>query len=316
MPLRTPALTALLVLAASTAPAAEAYRFRNPFHPAQCDRAIAAGSSWLRRENPERARRVLAEGYLCRALRDDPWALHESIRLFRRIVRDDPADFFATLHLADALRRSYPLSEEAHAMLRRTRRMLAGGADVGAALPDLRAYLDEALAAMTGQRGRVLPELERLRGALRAAERGEARPDGVTRIADGGSRRSDDSSGVSASDLRAFLSQVVLTGPAGTDEALATLQARGPALLGPVETALGRAEILRGRENPRATIERYRKVEASACAGGRLEESCRLARWRLDQLRALAPTEVSLLRAGEERREHESSTSQREEVRR
>jgi tetratricopeptide (TPR) repeat protein len=296
MSIRAALAACSILLAASSTSAADAFRFRSPFDPSQCQRAITAGSGWLLRESPSRARLVLAEGYLCRALQDDPWALRAAIRLFRDAMRDDPLDFFALLQYADALRRLYPISDEARAVLRRAQQMLADDADVGASRTELEAYVDEALRAMHSQRAAILPGLERRRRDLQAAvAEAQAASLGLAgsrlcHVASPSSPDVPDGGALDVSDLDAFLSQVVLRGPAGRREALDVLDAIGAALLtNPAELILRRVEILRGEENPHMVAELYRSVEAFTCFDDPLPESCRRARWRLQQLQSWPP---------------------------
>jgi hypothetical protein len=104
---------------------------------------------------------LLAEGFLCRGLRDDPAALDAAIGLFEDVVRDQPSNFFARLELADALRKRFPASREAEAALRRALAELKN-ADLGAATTGLKQYMEENLAAIVDQRVRLLASLERL----------------------------------------------------------------------------------------------------------------------------------------------------------
>jgi hypothetical protein len=246
-----------------------AFSFRNPFNPQQCERAIGAGKQALAQDEPSSgARMLLAEGLLCRGLEDDPWALDAAISLFRRTVAQEPSNFFAQLELADALRKRFPLSDEAWTALQRVEGMLPN-ADVGAARGELAEYVDENLAAMANSRARTLPLLPVERAAL------------ATGI-------------ISPSDMAAFLSQLALTGPDGVREAEDSLE-KYVARHGDDETAaLQRAEILRGTVDPSASRALYAAAAARLCSPVTPEHrECAQAKWRLEQV------ERTLARGGE-----------------
>lgn len=151
---RVGAIAAAVVLGfnASAAIADPAYSYRSPFHPEQCEKAIVAGRRAVAADaENRRARLILAEGLLCRGLQGDSQALDAAIALLEQTVTDEPANFFAQLELADALRQRSPVSEQAERALQHARDLLAA-ADVGAARQELAAYIDENLAAVAQSR--------------------------------------------------------------------------------------------------------------------------------------------------------------------
>lgn len=247
----------------SVSGAEPAYSFHSPFHPQQCDRAIDAGHRQLDRDPSDGTGRMLvAEGLLCRGLEDDPGALDAAIGMLRQIAADQPAHFFAQLELADALRKRFPLSDDAQAALLRARDLLQT-ADVGAARQELTDYIDENLAAVAQHRAGALPFLE----------------ESAQRLA---------TNTLSPAEMAGFISVLAQTGPEGllgaeqrldtylmrhTDDALATLY---------------RAELLRGRVLPETSRRLYAEAEARLCDRPRAEAEspeCRLARSRERQLR-------------------------------
>ncbi len=240
--------------------------YSNPFHPDQCEIALATGEQALAR-NPEdaRARQIVAEALLCRGLeRDDPWALDAALGAFQAQLSAHPDDFFAQLYAAEALRRRFPLADEAPIAFERAQAALAT-ADVGAARTELGAHLRESLAALNAHRQQFLPLL---RARTAALQHGSLAPGQVV-------------------DL---LTLLVQTGPTGIDRALAILAAelvRQPNLA--LDTFY-RAEILRGRESPQALMRLYRAAAAALCEAPPATplNECQRARWRLEQLEATA----------------------------
>jgi len=257
---------ALLIAAAvplcgvtSTVAVEPACSFRSPFSLQQCERAIRTGKQALAQdESSAGARMLLAEGLLCRGLEDDPGALDAAAEMLRRIVAEEPSNFFAQLELADALRKRFPLSDEAHAALRRARTGL-DAADLGAAREDLTDYIQENLAAMAQQRAAILPLLR---------SRAEALACGT----------------LSATDLADSVILLSETGPDGIDQAQRGLDvylARHP---GDALGTLYRAEILRLEGQGTRSLPLYAEAEKHLCVPGAAPSSeCSLARWRLKQ---------------------------------
>ncbi len=137
-----------LLLSALPAAADPAYRYRSPFHPDQCDKAIASATDDLESDpDNRRARLILAEGHLCRGLTGAPAALDTAIDLLQQITSVEPSNFFAQLDLADAIRRRSPFAVAAAPALQRARTLLAF-TEVGAARRDLERYIDDNLAAV------------------------------------------------------------------------------------------------------------------------------------------------------------------------
>ncbi len=240
--------------------AAQPSPFRSPFHPEQCERAISAGKHQLAR-NPgcSRARLQVAEGFLCKGLEDDPDALDAAISMFRQIVADEPLNFFAELELADALRKRFPLSQEAQSELLRTRRAL-GAADVGAARQELAGYVDENFAATADLRLRMVPLIEERAAALAA---GTILPADMAVFVILQAETGIDGLAQAGRDLETYLAL-------HDDETLATLY---------------RAEILRMRGMKDRCRPLYVEAAERLCHDGAPPSSeCSLARWRLEQL--------------------------------
>jgi tetratricopeptide (TPR) repeat protein len=257
---------ALLIAAAvplcgvtSTVAAQPAYSFRNPFNPQQCERAIRAGKQALaQQEWSAGARMLLAEGLLCRGLEDDPRALDAAAEMLRRIVAEEASNFFAQLELADALRKRFPLSDEAQAALRRARAGL-DASDLGAARQALTDYIDENLAAMAQQRAVILPPLR---------SRAEALESGT----------------LSASDLADSVILLSESGPDGIDQAERGLDVYLALHPGDALGTLYRAEILRLEGQGTRSLPLYAEAEKRLCVPGAAPSSqCSLARWRLKQ---------------------------------
>lgn len=145
--------------------------YQNPFHPAQCERAIAAAQSALSADARDaRARAMLAQGLLCRGLtQDDPWALSAAVQSFEAQLRDDPGSFFTQLYVAEALRRRFPLSDAVPTAFARAVIVLST-ADVGAARGELAAYVEQAGAEARRYREQFLPLLHTRLAALSAGE--------------------------------------------------------------------------------------------------------------------------------------------------
>jgi tetratricopeptide (TPR) repeat protein len=258
--------TALVLLSVlHFALAAEAaYSFRSPFHPQQCDHAVAAGQRLLQRAPTSEARVLLAEGLLCRGLdEDDPWALEEAIEMFRRVLADEPGSFFALLDLADALRGRFPLSEEARTAMIRVRDAL-GNADVGDARESLAEYIDDNLATFADQRRHALPLLQTWAAALAADS-------------------------LSSADIPGFVSLLAQTGPEGLRRAEDGLDRY--LAMGRDDTLVTfyRAEISRGRATPERLRLMYEQIAARSCGSDPSTQAaqCSVARLRLSQLRRL-----------------------------
>ena len=247
---------------------AASYSYATPFHPTQCRAAIGAGCKALER-NPSdrRARLILAEGFLCAGLQDDAWALDAAISRLERIIADEPANFFARLDLADAVRMRYPLSDAAHDTLAMADDLL-DDADIGAAGPDLRRYVRQNIRGLEAARSVAS-------GSLTAA--GEPSPIGAQPLSLAALARS---------------TQLALTGPSAATQVQSVLDAhlrRTPndplAFLLSAELQLGRA--------PRETVrDLYQKAKAMLCIDVRYPTQCDLATRRIKQL-ALPPAECT-----------------------
>jgi hypothetical protein len=129
--------------------------FRSPFHPDECTAAITEARRQLRM-HPKglRWQRVLADGFLCLGLKDDPVALDRAASLFRIVLARAPGDLRAQVGLADALRRCTPLSTAALIALQRAEEIVAS-VDASRDL-DLRGYIAENLAALRQRRAQFL----------------------------------------------------------------------------------------------------------------------------------------------------------------
>jgi hypothetical protein len=204
---------------------------------------------------------ILAEGLLCRGLDDDPEALDAAAVLLRNVAAEEPANFFAQLELADALRKRFPLSDEAWSAARHALEML-GRADVGAARPDLTGYLTENLAAMDAQRRQAAPALARHAAGLAAGT-------------------------LSPAEIREYLNLLVLTGPEGLTRAAAAVDAYLARQCDDALATLYRGEIARGRASRSESRSLYAAAQARLCRSDATAveaAECELARWRLQQL--------------------------------
>jgi tetratricopeptide (TPR) repeat protein len=242
-PLIASAGLALACSAAVPALGEPAFSYRSPFHAEQCDTALAYARQREAREPADRrARRLVAEALLCRGLDDDLAALDAAIAQLHAIGRDEPADVFIQLELADAVRKRFPLSDDAQALLRRARALLDAG-DVGAARADLTDYIEDNLAAVVAYRARQQPRLAALAAAFRAEQ-------------------------LSAVEVGEFVSLLALTGPGGllvAEERLNEYLAQHP----DAELAtLRRAELLRGRASVDTVRELYQAAERALCVDG------------------------------------------------
>ena len=240
--------------------------YSNPFHPDQCEIALASGEQALVRNSQDaRATEIVAEALLCRGLeRDDPWALQAAIAAFRARLSSQPDDFFSQLYYAEALRRRFPLADETPVAFKRAHTTLAT-ADVGAARAALNAYLIDALADVNSNREQFLPVL---RARAASLEQGPLAPAQLI-------------------DLLTLLAQ---TGPRGVDHALAILDAQVSRQPDAALDTFYRAEILRGRESQGALVRLYQSAEAAVCEATRATplNECQRSRWRLEQLEAIA----------------------------
>lgn len=237
-----------------------AYSFQSPFSAEQCDRAIVAARQELTRDGSRsHGRLLLAEGLLCRGLEDDPTALDSAAEILRQIVRDEPANFFAQLELADALRKRFPLSDEAQTMLGRARQLL-DGTDVGAARQRLAQYIDDNLAAMAEQHARTLPLVQTRAAALATGT-------------------------LPPADMAGFVILLAQTGPDGVVQAERSLETYLTRHYDDMLATLYRAELLRAGGAAERARPLYADAEARLCHAGTVQSSeCSLARWRLEQL--------------------------------
>jgi hypothetical protein len=217
--------------------------YSNPFHPEQCELAVAAGRRWTARagQHPAGAA-VLAEGLLCRGLEaDDPWALQAALTALQARDAEDGGDFFAHLYAAEAVRRRYPLSDAAVAAFERAAAVLAT-ADVGAARAELDRHLRQAMESLQAHRRQFLPLLQRRAAEL---EQGVVLP---------------------PSHLVDLLTLLAQSGPAGVGRALAVLDAHLAARHDVGLDTLQRAELLRGRDTPGAVAALYRSAQGALCS--------------------------------------------------
>jgi hypothetical protein len=246
------------------ASALAALSYANPFHPEQCELAVAAAERELSfKAWDARAREILAEGLLCRGLEnDDPWTLEAAMAGFAERLARQPKDFWAQLYTAEALRRRFPLSKKVPAAFERAADLLEE-ADVGEARGELAAHIREALGGVASHRAQFLPLLQRRRAEI---ERKALTPS-------------------AAGDLLTLLGQ---TGTSGVDRALALLDREITQQLDKGLAFLYRAELLRGRDTPASVAALYRSAKEALCdAKARSSQNeCQRARWRLEQLQA------------------------------
>jgi hypothetical protein len=237
-----------------------AYSYATPFHPTQSHAAIEAGCKALNRDpSSQRARMILAEGFLCVGLQDDMWALDAAISLLGRIVAEEPSNLFARLDLADALRRRYPLSDAAHDAL-----VMVDGrlddADVGAARDQLRQYVRQNI------------------GGIEAA----------WSVVTDWPTASGEPIAIGAQPLSlgalAKATQLALTGPSAAAEVRAALEAHLRRLPNDPLASLLNAELSLGRA-PRETVYGlYQKAKEELCGDARYATQCDLATRRVGQL--------------------------------
>jgi hypothetical protein len=152
-PLAVSCLWLLASLAQAQGQAAPA--FRSPFHPDECVPAILEAQRQLGM-NPGAGRwqRILAQGFLCMGLKDDPVALDRAAAIFRAVLAKAPEDIPAQVGLADALRRRAPLSPEALAELNRAQQLVEHRAEP--VPPRLGRYVAENLVALDRRRSEFL----------------------------------------------------------------------------------------------------------------------------------------------------------------
>jgi hypothetical protein len=235
-----------------------AFSFRNPFHPEQCDRAVRFAQKRLAENaSNRRARFILAEGRLCQGLKDNPWELDKAIDMLRQIVADEPRNFFAQLELADALRKRYPASAEAHTVLLRARDLL-NAVELGRARADLAEYVAENAAAIAGQRSRILSLVREYEADFTA---GRLQPP----------------------HMAALLLALEQTGGSGVERAERYLEVY---LMQHDDIALRTlysAELMRGRSPPARCRDLYADAVSALCAA-QPSSDCSLAQWRLTQL--------------------------------
>ncbi|MFI5364029.1 MAG: hypothetical protein ACHQ4J_00245 [Candidatus Binatia bacterium] len=203
---------------------------------------------------------ILAEGWLCKGLDDNPAALDLAIDLLRQRVAEEPSNFFARLELADAIRKRYPLSGEAQSALRQAGGTLAS-ADVGAAREELAQYVHENSAAIEQQRLHTLPLVESRLAELKAGT-------------------------LSPADMAGLVILLADTGPDGVGYAQRSLETYLAVRPDDMLATLYQAEILRARGKVQRCPPLYSKAVALLCHDDTPPSSaCALARWRLEQLR-------------------------------
>jgi hypothetical protein len=236
---------------------------RSPFHPEQCEMAIAHGRRRVAASDTPSARLTVAEGFLCAGLAgDDPWALEEAIALLRDIVAASPDHLFARLELADALRARYPLSEEALGQYEDAKRLLEPPA-CGAACGELAEHIDASVRALGRKRERL----------GRAGE--PRRPPAETRR------------------FAAHVTALAQSGIEGERRALELLDDRARLSADRYLDTLQRAELLRGtrpREEIRGLYEAARHQLCRAENEGENREWCSLVQFRIEQLDRVSAT--------------------------
>lgn len=260
------AFTALLLCSLGCTPSFAAFGFPNPFHPEQCAIALARADR-LRRTHPSDARAALirAEGLLCAGVQDDPEALDRAIVDLEDAARREPGNFFAHLYLAEAVRKRYSFSDEALQAFVNAGAALTRAA-VGAARPELQAYIDQSIEGVRQGRQQFSRRSREHEAALAAGQ-------------------------ASSFQIGSWLTLLAQTGPAGLRRAVATLEAHVAAHSDETLNTLYRAELARGRL-PSGTLHAlYRAAEATLCTTGSdvpRQQACALARRRLRQLGAEA----------------------------
>jgi len=260
--IRLVVLTALLVPAGVNAGPSE-LSYHNPFHPQQCGLAVRYAEKRLVVEpQAARARLVLAEGLLCRGLAGDVCSLDDAIVLLTEIAVKQPADFWARLDLAEAVRARFPASEESLSALKAAADALEQS-DLGEASGTLARHIENSRAVVVAYRAWVLDRV--------APKRSSAL-----------------SGGLPAEEMYEFVTLAALLGAKGHAEALFALRIHGGA-----DTPLARmatAELGRGLIAVDDAIALYSRAAAGLCGDGRLgiaNSQCQLARTRLDTLRRI-----------------------------
>lgn len=248
---------------ASTEMSTPVFSFNNPFHPQQCGKAIQFARLRLRQAPTAiDAQMLLAEGLLCSGLADDPTALDGAIRILKRIVRRAPTNFFAQLGLADALRKRFPLSDDALLSLARAQE-LSRQSDLGEGRQELMNYIRENRAAIDAYRSQHLPSLLRARMPSPIAWSDE--------------------------DLGRIPSLMAQRGPQGQMAAVRALKAYSTRHPNDVRTHFYRTEVLRGRAADLVSTRHYKALYQALCSNPEVDSKtpeCSVIRLRLSQLAA------------------------------
>jgi len=188
--------------------------------------------------------------------------LEAALRAFRERLADEPADFFARLYFAEAMRRRYPLADETLRAFERAEAVLRGsGSNVGAANDALVAHVRSQLAASTAHREQFLPLLRARSSQLKRGALSHAQ----------------------LIDLLTLLPQ---TGPSGIDRARAILDDELARRFDVALDSFYRAEIFRGIAPREKLHDLYRSAETALCDAPEKAplNECERARWRLEQL--------------------------------
>lgn len=209
-------------------------------------------------QDTPRARLLLAQGYLCRGLGDDPAALDAAIDQLGALVEADPTDANTQLDLAEAMRKRYPLSHEAESALERVQALLSHDS-VGAAHDLLAAHVRDNLDAVRKARSRAAALLADV-------------------------REHPGASGDASSDVRLRAHLTAQTGADGRAEAESLLEDHLLVHPNDGNAAFQLAELLRGRANAERLQRLYEAAMHYLCAenrGGSPTAECTVALRRL-----------------------------------
>ncbi len=263
-------LIAIVLLSLTCTGSVGAISFRNPFDPAQCDRAIAYAVRRIGSDEDGRAKKVFADALLCRGLSGDDWALRDSIALLAPMVATSPTDVHVWVSLAEALRRQAPASEEAILATERARQVLEGEVR---AEGTHRPIIDHLAANEVAMRKQRMALLEYLRATAAASVAGVLSP----------------------VDLYRVVSTARLLGDAGDSAARRILgrhrdaAAPGSAVSAMIELLETESEL--GKAPVEIVLPRYEGAAAELCGGWQTELDaaiCETTWKRLSSLRRIA----------------------------